>query len=136
EAGVFWVSGIPGNLVVGGSLGAVVSQVKRRLQGLVDVLHAARVVGVVRGGAPVGIHVVLRSHSSVFGSVVRLEDTDTTAGEEAGSGGDRPACPVTGLRGSGSRESAGPAAEAAASNQEGSEGPGARSSSTPNTATR
>ena len=47
-------------LVVVGALAAVVPQVERRLDGGVGVLGAARVLGVVAGRAPVGIHVVHR----------------------------------------------------------------------------
>src|SRR4051812_39523059 len=47
-------------LVVVGELAAVVPQVERGLQRCADVLVAARVLGVMAGRAPVGIHVVHR----------------------------------------------------------------------------
>src|SRR6478752_5507372 len=48
-------------LVVVRALAAVVPQVERGLDGRADVLLAARVVGVVLGGSPFGVHVVHRS---------------------------------------------------------------------------
>src|SRR6188472_3898289 len=54
---------MPRRLVVVGPRAAVVSQVKRALHGGLRVLGAAGVLGVVAGGAPVGVHVVHRVSS-------------------------------------------------------------------------